>query len=113
MRLIVLAAFGLLVGCGTASVDEACAAVVEAQCDTCFACGVDGAAACALPAGADEARCVEVMSARCVAQAATLERPKRDVGVCEDSLGDLECTTIVRAATQSTTYTTPQCDYFL
>ena len=112
-RSIVFAVLLAGLGCGSSSVDDACAVVVEPQCAVCFSCGVDGADACGLPVGSSESECVDVMSARCVGQAATLERPKRDVGTCEDSLPSLECTTIVRAMTQGTTYTTPQCEYFL
>ena len=103
----------LFAACGPPSIEQLCSDVSAQQCATCFSCEIGGASSCDLASGASVADCESEMSARCVDQAATLERPKRELQECEDSLSDLTCEVLVRSAAQGAPYTTEACLYFL
>ena len=107
--------FGVLFGaaCGPPSIANMCDDISVRQCAACYACEIDGATACDLPEGTDVGTCEAEMSARCAGQAATLERPKRELNECDDSLDALSCETLVRAAAQNSPHTTDACVYFL
>ena len=101
------------VACGPPSIEQLCADVSAQQCATCFSCEIDGAQACGLASGADTAQCELEMEARCVDQAATLERPKRELESCQDSLDQVTCDVLVKSAAQDAPYTSDACVYFL
>lgn len=101
------------VACGPPSIEQLCEEVSSAQCAACFSCEIDGSTACDLPDDTSESECADTFTARCVGQAATLERPKRELGECSDSLDELSCDVLVRGATQDAPYTTDACVYFL
>ena len=111
---VAVVALVTLTGCGAPSVERHCEDVAVIQCDACFACdAVDPARACNLPSGTDRSGCETVLVDRCSDQAATLERPKRELRDCEDSLSELSCDDLVRSTAQGTPNTTSQCQYFL
>jgi len=99
--------------CGPPAIEQLCEDVSVKQCATCYSCEIGGAAACGLAAGADVATCERELQVRCVDQGATLERPKREIQECEDSLPTLTCESLVRGAAQNSPHTTDACIYFL
>jgi len=110
-RIVVFAVF--LAACGPPSIESLCDDAAQNQCDVCYSCLVDGPTLCGLAANASSADCVTELSARCVDQAATLERPKTHLQDCLDSQDSLSCDGLVRAAAQDAPRTTNQCVYFL
>lgn len=110
-RLVILCFLGAA-ACGPPSIESMCREAARGQCEQCYACGdLDGSDLC--NTSGDEDACVDTLTASCADQAATLERPKRVLEDCRDSLEDLTCDTLVGAMSQGTSYTTAECAYFL
>ncbi len=102
-----------LAACGPASIEQLCEDASVTQCATCYSCEIDGADACDLASGTDVDMCVSELTSRCAGQAATLERPKRAIKECTDTLDQVTCDMLVRSAVQDAPHTTDACVYFL
>lgn len=111
-RLVLLLVVGAA-ACGPPSIETLCEEASANQCSVCYSCDLDGANLCQLADGTSEEECEVEMTQRCVDQAATLERPKDAIQVCNDSFDALTCEVLVDAMAQGSTNTTNECSYLL